>query len=36
MRGATQCARRLRLLLRTLRTKLGKVSRPAVGDPITQ
>ena len=36
MRGATQCARRLKQLFRALRTKLGKVSRPATGDPITQ
>jgi hypothetical protein len=36
MRGATQCARRLRQLLRSLRTKLGKVNRPPTGDAITQ
>ncbi|QOJ15290.1 MAG: hypothetical protein HRU75_11895 [Planctomycetia bacterium] len=36
MRGATQFARRVKQLLRTLRTKYGKVQRPAVGDPVTQ
>ena len=36
MRGATQCARRLKQVFRSLRTRLGKVSRPSRGDPITQ
>ncbi len=36
MRGATQCARRLKQLVRSLRTKLGKTRRPPVGDAITQ
>lgn len=36
MRGATQCAQRLRRLLRALRTRLGKVARPATSDPMTQ
>ena len=36
MRGATQCAQRLKQLFRTLRTKLGKVPRPTTGDTITQ
>lgn len=36
MKGATQCARRVRQLFRGLRAKLGKVSRPPTGDPITQ
>lgn len=36
MRGATQFARRIKQLFRTLRSKHGKAQRPAVGDPITQ
>ncbi|MFO0838658.1 MAG: hypothetical protein U1D55_09005 [Phycisphaerae bacterium] len=36
MKGATQCARRVKLVFRNLRTKLGKVNRPVVGDPLTQ
>lgn len=36
MRGATECARRLKLLWSSLRAKLGKVSPPAITDPITQ
>ncbi len=36
MRGATECAKRLKLVFSTLRSKLGKVSRPASTDPITQ
>lgn len=36
MRGATQCARRLKQVFRSLRIRLGKVSRPSRGDPITQ
>lgn len=35
MKGATQCARRIKQQLRSLRTKLGKVSRPPLGDPIS-
>lgn len=36
MRGATECAKRLKLFFSTLRSKMGKVSQPAVSDPITQ
>jgi len=36
MRGATQCARRLKALVSALKNKLGKVSPPAGGDPVTQ
>ena len=36
MRGATQCARRVKQGLQSLRQKLGKVSRPHATDPITQ
>ncbi|MBK8914158.1 MAG: hypothetical protein IPM64_06075 [Phycisphaerales bacterium] len=36
MRGATQYARRIKQLLRTLRAKYGKAQRPTVGDPVTQ
>lgn len=36
MRGATDCAKRLKLLFSSLRSKLGKVSHPTVTDPITQ
>ena len=36
MRGATQCAAKLTQLTRSLRTKLGKVTHPATGDPVTQ
>ena len=36
MRGATQCATRLKQLVRSLRTRLGKVGRPSTGDAITQ
>lgn len=36
MRGATECARCLKQLIRSLRTKLGKLGRPAAGDAITQ
>lgn len=36
MRGATDCAKRLKKLFQSLRNKLGKVQRPTVGDPITQ
>lgn len=36
MKGATQCARRLKQLIRSLRTKLGKPGRPPTGDAVTQ
>lgn len=36
MRGATECAKRLKLLLSSLRSQLGKVSPPSPGDAITQ
>lgn len=36
MRGATECAKRLKSFFSTLRSKLGKVSQPALGDPVTQ
>lgn len=36
MRGATECARRVKLLFSSLRSKLGKVGLPAVTDPVTQ
>lgn len=36
MKGATNCARNVKQLFRTLRTRLGKVNRPQTGDPITQ
>ncbi len=36
MRGATECAKRLKQLVSSLRSKLGKVSLPAVTDPVTQ
>lgn len=36
MKGATQCARRVKLLYRSLRAKLGRASRPAQSDPVTQ
>jgi hypothetical protein len=36
MRGATECARRLKRLVRSLKSKLGKVSSPHFDDPITQ
>lgn len=36
MRGATECARRVKQLFRNLRAKLGKVNRPQTGDPPTQ
>jgi endonuclease III len=35
MRGATECARRLKTLFSSLRAKLGKLSPPAAADPIT-
>lgn len=36
MKGATRCAKQLKSLLRTLRPKSAKATRPAPGDPITQ
>lgn len=36
MRGATECARRLKRLIRTLRAKLGRVAPPPADDPVTQ
>ena len=36
MRGATECAPRLKRLFASLRSKLGKVHHPQIGDPITQ
>lgn len=36
MRGATQCARRVKQLFKSLRSKLGRVQRPVQSDPITQ
>lgn len=36
MRGATECAKRLKSFFGTLRSKLGKVSQPTLGDPVTQ
>lgn len=36
MRGATECAKRLKLLFSSLRSDLGKVSHAPASDPITQ
>ncbi|MGE0479879.1 MAG: hypothetical protein AB7Q17_05340 [Phycisphaerae bacterium] len=36
MKGATQCAQRVKQLFRSLRNKLGKVTRPSTSDPISQ
>lgn len=36
MRGATECAKRVKLVFSSLRAKLGKVGHPPVTDPITQ
>lgn len=36
MRGATECAKRLKLYFSTLRSTVGKVTPPPVSDPITQ
>ncbi len=36
MKGATECARRLQQLIRSLRSKLGKPGRPPAGDAVTQ
>jgi endonuclease III len=36
MRGATECAKRLKQFFSALRSKVGKVSPPSATDPITQ
>lgn len=36
MKGATQCAKRLKTLIRKLRTALGKVAPPPASEPIDQ
>jgi len=36
MRGATDCAKRVKQFYSSLRSKLGKVTHPATTDPITQ
>ncbi len=36
MRGATECARKLKTVLNSLRSKLGKIALPVTGDPVTQ
>jgi hypothetical protein len=36
MRGATDCAKRLKSLFNSLRSRLGKVAHPPATDPITQ
>lgn len=36
MKGAKQCAQRLRRVLRSLRSKAGRVAPPPTGDPIRQ
>ncbi len=36
MKGATQCAKRLKTLVRKLRSALGKVNPPPAGEPIDQ
>lgn len=36
MKGANECARRVKQLFKTLRAKLGKVGKPSVGDPVQQ
>lgn len=36
MRGATQCAKKLKSFFSSLRNKLGKLSPPPTSDPITQ
>lgn len=36
MKGATQCAKRLQQVFKSLRSKLGKPGRPPEGDAITQ
>jgi endonuclease III len=35
MRGATECAKRLKSLFSSLRSQMGKLVRPPAGDPIT-
>lgn len=36
MRGATECAKRLKSFVSALRSRVGKVSLPSASDPITQ
>lgn len=36
MKGATECAKKLKQLIRSLRASQGKAGRPATGDPVTQ
>lgn len=36
MKGATECAKRFRALIKSLRGKLGKTSQPPTGDPVEQ
>lgn len=36
MRGATECAKRIKPFFSSLRSKVGKVSQPVASDPITQ
>lgn len=36
MKGATQCAKRVKQVFKTLRGKLGKIAPPQTGDPVTQ
>lgn len=36
MKGATQCAKRVKQVFKSLRTKLGKINPPQTGDPVTQ
>lgn len=36
MKGATQCAKKVRQVFKSLRSSLGKVNRPQPGDPIMQ
>lgn len=36
MKGANECARRVKQFFKMLRAKLGKVGKPSVGDPVQQ
>ena len=36
MKGATQCAKRVKQVFKALRGKLGKINPPQTGDPVTQ
>lgn len=36
MRGATDCAKRVKAMFNQLRNRLGRVALPAVGEPVTQ